>query len=110
MPTRRGLGDEGECDANVRGRPAPDPTSVALAERLRKRRSAYEAAFRVLVALAATKPKPDAVSALLEEPDPDASDLTALDAAWEDEAVTFGPNAGNSCKDGLIAKFRAGRR
>jgi nitrate reductase molybdenum cofactor assembly chaperone NarJ/NarW len=83
---------------------------AALAERLRKRRSAYEAAFRALVALAATKPKPDALSALLEEPDPDASDLAALDAAWEDEPVTFGPNAGNGCKDSLIAKIRAGRR
>ena len=83
---------------------------AALAERLRKRRSVYEAAFRALVALAAAKPKADDLSALLEEPDPDASDLAALDAAWEDEPVTFGPNAGNSCKDGLIAKIRAGRR
>lgn len=83
---------------------------AALAERLRKRRSAYEVALRALVALAAAKPKPDDVSALLEEADPDASDLTALDAAWEDEPVTFGPNAGNGCKDSLIAKIRAGRR
>jgi nitrate reductase molybdenum cofactor assembly chaperone NarJ/NarW len=83
---------------------------AALAERLRKRHSAYEAAFRALVALAAAKPKPDAVSVLLEEPDPDASDLAALDAAWEDEPVTFGPNAANGCKDGLIAKIRASRR
>jgi nitrate reductase delta subunit len=83
---------------------------AALAERLHKRRSAYEAAFRALVALAAAKPKPDDVSALLVEPDPDASDLEALDAAWEDEPVTFGPNAGSGCKDGLIARIRAGRR
>jgi nitrate reductase delta subunit len=82
----------------------------AFAERLRKRSSAYEAVFRALVAVAAAKPRAEDVSALLDEPDPDASDLAALDAAWEDEAVTFGPNAGNSCKDGLIAKFRAGRR
>ena len=82
----------------------------AFAERLRKRRSAYEAVFRALVALATAKPKAEDVSALLDGPDPDAGDLAALDAAWEDEAVTFGPGAGNSCKDGLIAKFRAGRR
>jgi nitrate reductase molybdenum cofactor assembly chaperone NarJ/NarW len=82
---------------------------TALAERLRKRRSPYEAVFRALTALAAAKPKPDAVSALLAEPDPDADDFEALDAAWEDEQVTFGPNA-SSCKDGLIAKIRAGRR
>ncbi len=39
---------------------------AALAERLRKRQSAYEAVFRALVALAAAKPKDEAVSALLE--------------------------------------------
>ena len=82
----------------------------ALAERLRKRHSAYEAVFRALTVLAAAKPKDEEVSALLELPDPDASDLVALDAAWEDEPVSFGPGAANSCKDGLIAKVRAGRR
>lgn len=82
---------------------------AALAERLRKRKSAYEAIFRALTALAAAKPKGEAVSALLSEPDPDAADLAALDAVWEDAPVTFGPNAG-SCKDGLIAKIRAGLR
>ena len=46
---------------------------------------------------------------LLQEPDPDPSDLTALDAAWEDEPVTFGPGA-SSCKDGIIARIRAARR
>jgi nitrate reductase delta subunit len=82
---------------------------AALAERLRKRGSAYEAVFRALVALAASRPINEAISALLQEPDPDATDLAALDAAWEDEPVSFGPSA-NSCKDGLIAKIRAGRR
>lgn len=82
----------------------------ALAERLRKRRSAYEAVFRALVALASSSPNVDDVSALLTAPDPDVNDFVALDAAWEDEAVTFGPAASNSCKDGLIAKIRAGRR
>ncbi|AMN41529.1 nitrate reductase molybdenum cofactor assembly chaperone [Rhodoplanes sp. Z2-YC6860] len=81
----------------------------ALAERLRKRHSAYEAVFRTLVSLAASKPKGEDVSALLALPDPDADDLEALDAAWEDEPVNFGPNA-TSCKDGIVAKIRAGRR
>jgi nitrate reductase molybdenum cofactor assembly chaperone NarJ/NarW len=83
---------------------------AALAERLRKRGSVYEAAFRSLVALATTQPKVNDVSALLSEPDPDATDLTALDAAWEDAPVTFGPNATNGCKDGIIARIRAGLR
>jgi nitrate reductase molybdenum cofactor assembly chaperone NarJ/NarW len=83
---------------------------AAMAERLRKRRSAYEGVFRALVALAAAKPKETEVSALLTLPDPDASDLAALDAAWEDEPVNFGPAAGDGCKDGLIARIRGGLR
>ncbi|HZP71683.1 MAG TPA: nitrate reductase molybdenum cofactor assembly chaperone [Pseudolabrys sp.] len=83
---------------------------AALAERLRKRRSSYEAVFRVLIALAAAKPKDEDVSVLLQSPDPEASDLAALDAAWEDEPVTFGPGAGDGCKDGLIARIRGALR
>jgi nitrate reductase delta subunit len=83
---------------------------AAMAERLRKRESSHEAVFRALVALAAAKPKEDEVSALLTLPDPDASDLAALDAAWEAEAVTFGPGAADSCKDGLMARVRGGMR
>jgi len=81
-----------------------------MAERLRKRRSAYEAVFRALVALAAAKPKDDAVAELLKLPDPEAYDLAALDAAWEDEPVQFGPGANDGCKDGLIARVRGGLR
>jgi nitrate reductase delta subunit len=83
---------------------------AALAERLHKRQCDYEAVFRALTSLAAAKPKAEDVSALLAEPDPDATDLAALDAAWEDQPVNFGPNAGDGCKDGLIARIRAGRR
>jgi nitrate reductase molybdenum cofactor assembly chaperone NarJ/NarW len=81
----------------------------ALAERLRKRGSPYEAAFQALLVIAAAKPDDSDVDALLQEPDPDAGDLAALDAAWEDEPVTFGPGA-SSCKDGVIARIRAARR
>jgi len=83
---------------------------AALAERLRKRESSYESVFRALVALAAAKPKGEDIAAVLNEPDPDPDDLVALDAAWEDEPVQFGPGAADSCKDGLIARVRAGRR
>jgi len=82
----------------------------ALAERLRKRKSPYEAVFRALVALAAAEPKHDEVANLLGEPDPDADDLAALDAAWEDEPVKFGPGAGDGCKDDLAVRLRAARR
>jgi nitrate reductase molybdenum cofactor assembly chaperone NarJ/NarW len=83
---------------------------AALAERLRKRKSPYEAVFRALVALSAAKPKDEEVSALLQLPDPDATDLAALDAVWADEPVNFGPGSGDSCKDGLIARVRGGLR
>ena len=83
---------------------------AAMAERLRKRHSSYEAVFRALVALSATKPNADEVSELLKLPDPEASDLKALDAAWEDEPVNFGPGSGDGCKDGLIARIRGGMR
>jgi nitrate reductase delta subunit len=83
---------------------------VALAERLRKRHSSYEAVFRALVAISAAKPKDEEVSALLQLPDPDPNDLAALDAAWEDEPVNFGPGAGDGCKDNLIARVRGGMR
>ena len=82
---------------------------AALAERLRKRKSPYEAVFRALGVLAAAKPRPEDVAVLMQEPDPDPLDLAALDAAWEDEPVTFGPGA-NACKDGLVARLRAARR
>jgi nitrate reductase delta subunit len=83
---------------------------AAMAERLRKRESSYEAVFRALVAVAAAKPTADEILALLTLPDPDANDLMALDAAWEAEAVTFGPGASDGCKDGLIAHVRGGMR
>jgi nitrate reductase molybdenum cofactor assembly chaperone NarJ/NarW len=82
---------------------------AALGERLRKRKSPYEAVFRALSTVAAAKPKPEDVAILMQEPDPDPLDLAALDAAWEDEPVTFGPGA-TSCKDGLVARLRAARR
>ena len=83
---------------------------AAMAERLRKRESSYEAVFRALVALAAAKPKETEVAALLTLPDPDATDLAALDAAWADEPVNFGPGAGDGCKDGLMARVRGALR
>ena len=52
-----------------------------------------QAVFRALVRSRRRSPRPTSSSALLAEPDPDADDLAALDAAWEDEPVHFGPNA-----------------
>jgi nitrate reductase molybdenum cofactor assembly chaperone NarJ/NarW len=83
---------------------------AGLAERLRQRKSSNERVFRALVALAAIKADSASVSAVLDELDADPEDLFALDAAWEDEPVSFGPGAASSCKDSLIARIRASRR
>ncbi len=82
---------------------------AALGERLRRRQSPYEAVFRALTALAAAKPAEKDLQAVLNEPDPEPTDLAALDAAWEDEPVSFGPGA-TSCKDILISRMRAAKR
>jgi nitrate reductase delta subunit len=90
----------------------PAHVITALAERLAKRKSPYEAIFRALLTLANAKPDKAALEALLAEPDPEPDDLEALDAAWEEEEVLFGPGAAAaSCgKEGLGAKMRqAGR-
>jgi nitrate reductase delta subunit len=84
---------------------------VALAERLHKRGSLYEAAFRALVALAQAQPDGALLALLRQEPDPAPDDLEALDAAYEDEAVDFSAPAEGSCgKDSLAAKLRQARR
>ena len=49
--------------------------------------------FSCAQALAHAKPQTDVVAALMGEPDEDPNDLAALDAAWEEEEVTFGPGA-----------------
>lgn len=82
---------------------------TALAERLHKRGSSYEAVFRALVEIAGAKPKAEEIAGLLDQPDTDPTDLAAIDKAWEDEPVTFGPGAAE-CKDGLIARIRAAKR
>lgn len=75
----------------------------ALGERLHKRASPYRAVFGALGALSGAADK-DAVAALLSEPDPDPNDLKALDEAWEDAPVTFGPeDVGCPKADALVA-------
>jgi nitrate reductase delta subunit len=66
----------------------------ALRERLDRRRSPYARVLDALVALAATGSSlsRDALNSLLMEPDDDPGDLEALDRAWAEEQVTFGPD------------------
>lgn len=86
---------------------------AALAERLGRRQSPYRAVFDALVAVADEAPRREIVDELLKNPDPDPMDLGALDAAWEEEEVRFGPGAqgqGACGQESLIAKLRHARR
>ena len=64
---------------------------VALKERLVKRKTPYAAVFSVLEAMAGREPVTSQLDELRKAPDDDPNDLEALDAAWEDQPVTFGP-------------------
>lgn len=85
---------------------------AAMAERLGRRKSSYRAIFDVLVTLAAEKPQQEIVNELLKEADPDPMDFAALDAAWEEEEVKFGPAAQEQggCHDTLVARVRHAKR
>ncbi|WP_428028564.1 nitrate reductase molybdenum cofactor assembly chaperone, partial [Altererythrobacter sp.] len=67
---------------------------AALGERLRKRKSAYAWVLLALESIARGKPSQAVLDELLAAPDDDPEDLQALDRAWEDQPVTFGPGAG----------------
>jgi nitrate reductase delta subunit len=85
----------------------------AIRLRLEKRKVPYSSVLSCAQALAHAKPQTEILAALMGEPDEDPNDLAALDAAWEEEEVTFGPGAAaaSQCgKDGIAAKLRAARR
>ncbi|AAN33497.1 respiratory nitrate reductase subunit delta [Brucella sp. 10RB9215] len=86
--------------------------TAAIGERLRKRQSPYAGAFAALLHLANAKPDEKLVGELLRQEEDDPDDLAALDRIWEEEAVTFGANAGeNACgPDRLRMQMRAAHR
>ncbi|MDP2334089.1 MAG: nitrate reductase molybdenum cofactor assembly chaperone [Reyranella sp.] len=90
----------------------PATVIAALRERLAKRGSAYEAAMAALLAISRAKLDAGALAILRAEPDPEPDDLEALDAAWVDQEVTFGPGAvASGCAvDGLADRLRAAQR
>lgn len=90
----------------------PAHVFAALQERLRKRGSPYAAVFAALLDLSKARPDAETLARLMAEPDPEPDDLEALDAAWAEEEVLFGPGAaGDACgRDGLSAKLRQARR
>ena len=81
---------------------------AALAERLANRDSAYAAVFTAILSIIGEVTVVSDISADADEP----NDLAALDAAWEETAVSFGPgDAVDGCSvDRLRIQIRAGRR
>lgn len=81
---------------------------AAIGERLAQRKSPYAAVFSAIQSVAGVRVSTAAAAS--REPDHD--DLAALDAAWEETAVTFGPGeAGSGCSvDRLKTQMRAARR
>jgi nitrate reductase delta subunit len=90
----------------------PANVIAALKERLAKRSSPYAAVMSALLAISRAKLDETALAALRAEPDPEPDDLEALDAAWADQEVTFGPTADASgcAVDGLAGRLRAAMR
>lgn len=69
----------------------------ALATRLGRRESGYDAAFAALSQLAGAQADAEAVAGMLAQVDDDPTDLAALDAVWEETEVTFGPDPNAGC-------------
>ncbi|MDF2114037.1 nitrate reductase molybdenum cofactor assembly chaperone [Roseiarcaceae bacterium H3SJ34-1] len=79
-----------------------------LEERLAKRNAGYAAVFTAILSIVGGT----AVIAGAVETDDEPDDLAAIDAAWEETAVTFGPgNATDGCSvDRLRIQMRAANR
>lgn len=83
-----------------------------LRGKLKKRGSVYANVFAVLEELASGKPDKKLVKELLAIPEDDPCDLESLDSIWEEEAVTFGGNAGEGAcgPDRMRTQMRAAAR
>lgn len=85
---------------------------AVLKARLEKRESAYAAVFEALAALAGPLHGAAEIAGAASGEDDDPNDLAALDAAWEETAVTFGPdpNAGCPVARDMLAEMTAPTR
>ena len=70
---------------------------VALAGRLQRRNTPYAAVLQALVDFSQANQHSEEAQLLLAEKDDDPEDLEALDAVWEEAAVTFGPGDASAC-------------
>jgi nitrate reductase delta subunit len=82
---------------------------AVLADRLDKRGSSYAAVMRAVLDLVATPASAELIAEIAAQPEDDPEDLAALDALWEEAAVTFGPNPNAGCPAGrdLLARMGA---
>ena len=71
---------------------------AALGERLRRRDNGYAAALEALVAISEVPPDKAVLAEVRKEKIEDPGDLVALDQAWEEAEVRFGP--GDAASDG----------
>lgn len=86
---------------------------AALEQRLRKRESSYVSVFGALAAIANAKPSQEGLRALSLGEDAGPDDLEALDKAWAEDPVTFGPSAaadGGCSSERVAARIRAALR
>jgi nitrate reductase delta subunit len=58
------------------------------------------------VALVDADRNPEALKALLKEPEDEPNDLEALDRAWAEEQVTFGPDKVDCPKAALLSRMK----
>ena len=84
------LSTQAEVDARAS---IAEPVNIfhALGERLAKRGSRYAAVMEALVTLAQTVPANEVLEELRKQQEEDPMDLAALDRAWEEAEVRFGP-------------------
>ena len=80
-----------------------------LAKRLSRRSSPYASVFSALVRLSGQSVSRKMVADLIAAPDPDGNDLEALDRAWEESEVTFGPDPNAGCPEvrNILARMDA---
>lgn len=76
----------------------PLPIIGAIKARLEKRESPYAIIFDSLETIAGGSGDSVDIEAILtEEPDDDPDDMVAIDEAWEEKEVRFGPDAPGDC-------------
>jgi nitrate reductase delta subunit len=81
---------------------------AVLGDRLERRQSAYAPVMRAVASLAAAPAAAELLAEIAARPEDDPEDLAALDAVWEESAVTFGPDPNAGCPAGREMLSRIG--